>query len=454
MRKSKSRKKPSKPRSGSRKKNKGSPALFFGVIAAILLLLYALPRHGGKKTEITQAGVSVGSYPVAVSEKISPFIPEKIPAEKEAVVAQPKQEKIVYVVQTKEKAEAKPVVAPQKEKNTVVAVPVKKAAPILNTEAKSNVSVKPLAKAETKAVPKEKPTEKNNNKNSGVAFALEQKIPVKSTELKVENPESKLAKSSPVQKVEPKRSNVSPRPRENKIQIAKLPIEILPRIFRPKIKGKIAIVLDDWGYSFEYFNLVKNIRQPLTLAILPNLPYSQRIAVEAKRRGFETILHLPMEPYPKEDLALEKDTITCDMDDLTIKNVVSRQIKRVPYISGVNNHMGSKATEDPRVMRVVFEELKRRNLYFLDSITSNSAGSKVAQQVKIRFTRRDIFLDNENDPAYIKAQLEQLKEEARTRGYAVGIGHARKSTLEVLASEMPKLQKEGFKFVTVSELLK
>ncbi|MCM8780086.1 MAG: divergent polysaccharide deacetylase family protein, partial [Candidatus Omnitrophica bacterium] len=62
--------------------------------------------------------------------------------------------------------------------------------------------------------------------------------------------------------------------------------------------------------------------------------------------------------------------------------------------------------------------------------------------------------DNESDPAYIRAQLQELKDLAQSRGWAIGIGHARKATLEVLKEEMPKLQKEGFKFVKISELVK
>jgi len=492
MRKYKSRKKPnSKPkaRSKTRNKDRSFPLLFLAIIAVVLLFLYALPRHRYKKEQITQTGVSVGSYPVVILQNatksvapqsnevrktISVFIPAQMPQEKEIVIVEPKTEnKPVSFQQPKEKTEVKALAAAPLEKQPVLAQS-KNTKAVLNTQTKSNVSVKSVPKVQQK----EKPVIYSGYSNGSVAVAAEQKPIVRKPEVKLEvriepkpekkpeiklaetkpeikpeKTELKLAKNSQTQNVEPKKSNVSPRPREDKsIQIAKLPIEILPRIFKPRIKGKIAIVLDDWGYSFEYFDLVRSIRQPLTLAILPNLPYSQRIAVEAKKKGFEVILHLPMEPYPREDLVLEKDTIMTDMDDLTIDDIVSKQIKRIPYASGVNNHMGSKATEDSRVMRVVFEELKKQNLYFLDSVTSNSVCPIVAQEVKINFTKRDVFLDNENDPEYIKSQIIKLKEEAEVRGYAIGIGHARRVTLEVLREIMPKLQKEGFKFVTASEL--
>ena len=418
MRKSKSHRKTNRQRSTNRnKKNRPFPFAFLIIIGAVLALLFMLPRPKYRNEQIKQARVSEASYPkppvVRQSEtygKISPFIPEK----KEIITTEPKKEETISVQAPKEKAEAKISVALPKKKSVVV-----------------NSNPGPQQK--------EKP------------------------EIKSERPELKLAKNSLIKDLKtqdtlprnlaPKKSNISPRPRKNEnIQVAKLPIEILPRIFRPKIKAKIAIVLDDWGYSFEYFELARNIKQPLTLAILPGLSYSQRIAKEAKKRGFELMLHLPMEPFPREDLALERDTITTDMDDLTIRDILSKQLDRVTYIRGVNNHMGSKATEDARVMRVVFEELKKRRLYFLDSFTSNSVCARLAKETKIRFARRDIFLDNENDPEYIKSQIEKLKEEAASRGYAIAIGHARRTTLEVLKEVMPKLEKEGFKFVVVSEL--
>jgi len=117
--------------------------------------------------------------------------------------------------------------------------------------------------------------------------------------------------------------------------------------------------------------------------------------------------------------------------------------------------MGSKATADPRLMRVVLETLKKRRLYFLDSyVISSSVAEGLARILKIKFAKRDIFLDNSASPEYIRQQLERLKEEAQEKGVAIGIGHARPNTLAVLAKELPKLKKEGYKLVFVSEILK
>lgn len=219
------------------------------------------------------------------------------------------------------------------------------------------------------------------------------------------------------------------------------------------LKGKIAIVLDDWGYSLNNLMLLENIKSPLTLAILPNLFYSKNVAENSSRLGFETILHLPLEPH--EEFRLEKNTITTAMNETQIKTILKQALESMPYLKGASNHMGSKATEDAIIMQAIFEELKKRHLYFLDSFVSpKTVCSVLARKLNLKFARRDIFLDNEEDPDYIKKQIYQLKTKARIKGEAVGIGHDRKTTLEVLKEEIPKLEKEGYRFVFLSELVK
>jgi polysaccharide deacetylase 2 family uncharacterized protein YibQ len=117
--------------------------------------------------------------------------------------------------------------------------------------------------------------------------------------------------------------------------------------------------------------------------------------------------------------------------------------------------MGSLATENTKVVAEVLDVLKNRKLFFLDSfVTSRSAVSTWARKLGVRFAKRDIFLDNINDADYIRRQLKTLKARARSRGWAVGIGHDRKVTLEVLKDMMPRLDNEGYKFVYVSEIAK
>lgn len=219
------------------------------------------------------------------------------------------------------------------------------------------------------------------------------------------------------------------------------------------MRGKIAIVIDDWGYSLNNLPLASRIRYPLTFSVLPNLAYSQKIAEGMHQRGYEIILHLPLEP--QEKYRLEKNTILTSMKEAAILNILKKDLASVPGASGVSNHMGSKASADYRTMEIIFKELKKKGLYFLDSlVSSQSVCSDLAHKMHLGFIKRDVFLDNQENPEYIKRQVRQLKLRSNLYGYAVGIGHDRKQTLEVLKEVMPELEREGYKFVFVSELVK
>lgn len=240
---------------------------------------------------------------------------------------------------------------------------------------------------------------------------------------------------------------VSSRPGPKKV----LPKKVLPKAVMP-LKGKIAIVIDDFGYNLNNLELLKTIKGPLTVSVLPNLGYSQVVAEKLHALGFEVILHLPLEP--KEKYRLEKDTILTGMKEEKIKGIINRALEGIPFVRGVSNHMGSRATEDEQTMGTVLKELKKRRLYFLDSlVTQASVGRSTSRKIGLGFAQRDIFLDNQQDAGYIKEQLNKLKARAERLGQAIGIGHDRKITIEVLKEVIPEFKKQGFKFVYVSDLV-
>ncbi|MFH0790630.1 MAG: divergent polysaccharide deacetylase family protein [Candidatus Omnitrophota bacterium] len=226
----------------------------------------------------------------------------------------------------------------------------------------------------------------------------------------------------------------------------------MPKAVMP-VKGRIAVVIDDWGYNQNPLEVIRQIKYPLTMAILPNLAYSSSLARELHDLGFEIILHLPMEP--EEKYRLEKDTLLSSMSPSEIVNIINKDLLNISHCRGVSNHMGSKLTSNTKIMNIIFKELTNRQLYFLDSLVdSNSICADLDRQMDIKFAKRDVFLDNKEDPQYIKMQLYRLKTKAKIYGQAIGIGHTHKTTLEVLKEVLPELEKEGYKFVFVSELTK
>ncbi|MDD5617987.1 MAG: divergent polysaccharide deacetylase family protein [Candidatus Omnitrophica bacterium] len=246
---------------------------------------------------------------------------------------------------------------------------------------------------------------------------------------------------------------VKAEPRKTVSQKETLITKIIPK----KIKGKIAIVIDDWGYNYdkEDLEVLNEIKLPVTLAILPFRNYSEEIAWFAHENNYEVLIHMPMEPHNKVNVDLEPKTLMVGMSAQTINKILNEAFLDIPYAKGINNHMGSLATEDRQFITTVFKELKKHNLYFLDSfVVRNSVCQDIAKSMGIKFAKRSIFLDNESSYAYIRGQLMELVREVDRKGQAIGIGHDRSNTLKVLKEVMPQLAEEGYKFVFVSEIVK
>ena len=216
---------------------------------------------------------------------------------------------------------------------------------------------------------------------------------------------------------------------------------------------KVALVIDDWGYNLNNINLLRSIDVPLTLAILPNLKYSKEIAKESKLKKREAILHMPMEPSGYF-LRLEKDTVTTSMGEEEIASIFLKALSSVPGVRGVSNHMGSRFTADSEKMNIFLKQVKKKRLFFYDSVAcKDSVCEEITSELKVKFIKRNVFLDGVNSINYIKGQLQKLIEIAKKRGYAVGTGHDRVKTLEVIKELTPAL-KDKVRFVFVSELAK
>jgi polysaccharide deacetylase 2 family uncharacterized protein YibQ len=217
---------------------------------------------------------------------------------------------------------------------------------------------------------------------------------------------------------------------------------------------KAAFIIDDLGYETEVAKKIMELEFPLALSILPFLQYSEFIAEEGRKNNKEIMLHLPMEPN-NSGANPGPGAIKSYMSEEEIRQAVRKCILDFPYAIGVNNHMGSKITEDREIMEIVLEEIKGYNLFFIDSITTkDSIAYEVAQEMEIKSAVRSVFLDNENDMEYIKGQMLEVREAALREGEVIAIGHSRINTFYVLKVMIPELIRAGIEIVPVSELVK
>lgn len=217
---------------------------------------------------------------------------------------------------------------------------------------------------------------------------------------------------------------------------------------------KVAFIIDDLGYETGVAKKIMELEFPVALSILPFLRYSEFIAEEGKKNNQEIMLHLPMESN-NSSTNPGPGAIKFYMSEEEIRQAVRDCILDFPYAIGANNHMGSKITEDRKIMEIILEEIKEYNLFFIDSITTkNSIAYEVAQEMKIKSAARSVFLDNENDMEYIKGQMLEVQETALKEGVVIAIGHSRINTFYVLKRMVPELIKAGIEIVPVSELVK
>jgi len=217
---------------------------------------------------------------------------------------------------------------------------------------------------------------------------------------------------------------------------------------------KVAFIIDDLGYETEVSKKIMELEFPIALSILPFLQYSEFIAEEGRKNNREIMLHLPMEPS-NSSANPGPGAIKSYMSEEEIRQAVRNCILNFPYIIGVNNHMGSKITEDREIMEIILEEIREYNLFFIDSITTkDSIAYEVAQEMEIKSAVRSVFLDNENDMEYIKGQMLEVQETALREGEVIAIGHSRINTFYVLKRMVPELIRAGIEVVPVSELVR
>ena len=216
---------------------------------------------------------------------------------------------------------------------------------------------------------------------------------------------------------------------------------------------RVAILIDDLGNDAAAAQRIAGWPYEVSGAVLPALPGSARTARELKDSGKQVLLHLPMEPREYPRMKPGPGVVLRAHSDEEIARTLESDLDTVPGATGVNNHMGSAATADLRVMRAVVRVLARRGLFFVDSRTTGSTvGQETAREGNVPAVSRRVFLDDEaTEPAIAKAFAE-LVAHARAEGFAVGIGHPYAPTLAVLERELPKLEGRGVKLVPVGDL--
>lgn len=227
-----------------------------------------------------------------------------------------------------------------------------------------------------------------------------------------------------------------------------------PRLAPPAgARGRLAILLDDAGQRMDLVPQAIGLPKEIGIAVLPFLPNSTVTAVDMHDAGHEVWLHLPMEAVGDSNPG--PGALMVGMSDQELRDAVFMAINNVPHVVGVNNHMGSKATSNLRMMSWIMQELASMDLAFLDSRTTVDTVAETAARAQgVKTGRRHVFLDNERTEEAIRVQLDEAVYRSRMEGEIIAIGHLNEVTLAVLVEELPGLTKRGVVLARPTALLR
>ncbi|TXH34704.1 MAG: divergent polysaccharide deacetylase family protein [Rhodospirillaceae bacterium] len=214
----------------------------------------------------------------------------------------------------------------------------------------------------------------------------------------------------------------------------------------------IAIVLDDVGVAKAHAEMAIDLPAPITLSMMTYADGVAEMAAQARAKGHELMLHVPMQPVnPKVNPG--PHALMVGLSPAELKQRLDWGLDRFKGFIGINNHMGSRFTQDDAGMRIVMEELRARGLLFLDSKTiANSVGDKLAREMGVAHVARDVFLDDDMSPAAVARQLAITERVARKQGYAIAIGHPHPATIAVLKKWLVEAKQRGFVLVPLSAI--
>ncbi|MCK4912636.1 MAG: divergent polysaccharide deacetylase family protein [Candidatus Omnitrophica bacterium] len=217
-------------------------------------------------------------------------------------------------------------------------------------------------------------------------------------------------------------------------------------------RPKIAIVFDDLGESLRELKKIYSLDIPLTVSVIPTLKFSKNIAHIASRCGFSVLIHLPLEPASSQQYKTNKyKFITSDMSEREVILLLRQYLNSIRIAIGANNHMGSAATQDRKLMKIVLNELKKRNLIFIDSRTSlKSIACNEAREIELISGYNQGFLDAVDDIEVIKRRMIELKKLAQEKGKIIVIAHPKENTFKFLEAQISSLREE-IEFITIKD---
>ncbi len=217
--------------------------------------------------------------------------------------------------------------------------------------------------------------------------------------------------------------------------------------------ARIALLLRGVGRNQESADAIDSLPSAVSLGFWPYGSSSQQLSAQAREKGHEIIVQLPLEPtdYPTSNPG--PDTLLTSLSAEQNAQRLEEVLKRFDGYSGVTNLMGGKMLQSKASLKPVLEDLKARGLvYVAESNRSHTTARLLAREVNLRYGAAEVIIDAPSSPAAIDKALTRLAQIARKRGSAIGIGTASRVTIQQVQAWSEKLAAEGITLVPVGAL--
>jgi uncharacterized protein len=218
-----------------------------------------------------------------------------------------------------------------------------------------------------------------------------------------------------------------------------------------KAGARIAILVAGLGISqSDTADSIEKLPAAVTLAFGPYGDNLERTVGEARDKGHEVMLQVPMEPFDYPDNDPGPHTLTVQAGQRENADRLHWIMGRFTGYFGLVNAMGAKLTANEAALQPLVSEIASRGLVFLDDGSSPRSVIAATPSPSIPTARANIVLDAVPRPDAVEEALTRLEALARERGLAVGTANAAPATLDRIARWAKTLPGKGIELVPVS----
>ncbi len=232
------------------------------------------------------------------------------------------------------------------------------------------------------------------------------------------------------------------------------PFDVYKRPWSGARGARVAIVVGGLAVSQTGTqSAIEKLPAEVTLAFASGGNSIDRWMQEARRKGHEILMQVPLEPFDYPNVDPGRNTLTVDAAPEDNLERLHKTLARTTNYTGVMNYMGARFVGDRATMSVLMDELAQRGLMYLDDGTSaRSQAEELAKSFRAPFAAADIPLDQIRDRGEVLKKLDEVERTARANGFAVGIGSAFDVTVDAVAQWAAEVRMRGIEIVPVSAL--